>query len=359
MDYDFLIRPDELTLRYRTPRASPRLSFETAGLAWADWRTQAKAKLAEVVGVDERVRAGGVTEVRRTSHEDVGVVALVMRVSDELSVPAYLLQPATQTGSAVIALHGHGQVDECLAIDGVREDYHHNFAFVLAQAGHTVLLPELRGFGVLSDLARHRDGESLEYWHWGRHMAYTLLTDGFQNGRTLLGDTVEDLLRWEHWLASTYDVRRLDVAGISWGGDLACTYPVFSQRVRSIFASGTLGSFTAIFARSGNAPAHCVPGVLGWLDRADIAGLNAPRPLAVHYGELDVPGPGNGSAAYNETVPDAFDRLRRIYRAAGAEDALSLHVTEQLAHEMDSRLLLRFLEYGAAGGESGVSGGRA
>ncbi|TDD14466.1 hypothetical protein E1218_32995 [Kribbella turkmenica] len=104
---------------------------------------------------------------------------------------------------------------------------------------------------------------------------------------------------------------------------------------------------TAVFARSGNAPAHCVPGVLDWFDRADIAGLNAPRRLAVHYGELDVPGPGNGSASYNETVPDAIDQLRAIYRAAGAEDAVSLHVTEQVGHEMDNGLLLDFLGYGA------------
>ncbi|TDD14467.1 hypothetical protein E1218_33000 [Kribbella turkmenica] len=195
MDYDFLIQPDELTLRYRTPRASRRLSFANAGLAWADWRPRAKAKLAELLGVDKGVGPGEVTEVRRISHGDVDVVTVVMRVSDELSVPAYLLLPATATESVVVALHGHGQVDECLAIDGVREDYHHNFALVLAQAGHAVLLPELRGFGALSDLAGQRQGESLEYWCWGRHMAYTLLTDGFQNGRTLLGDTIEDLLR--------------------------------------------------------------------------------------------------------------------------------------------------------------------
>jgi hypothetical protein len=62
-----------------------------------------------------------------------------------------------------------------------------------------------------------------------------------------------------------------------YGGDLALTYAVFSTRVCRIFASGTLGSFEPIFSEGRNAPAHCVPGVLEWLDRADIAGLNAPR----------------------------------------------------------------------------------
>ena len=108
-------------------------------------------------------------------------------------------------------------------------------------------------------------------------------------------------------------------------------------------ASGTLGSFTAVFARCGNAPAHCIPGVLGWLDRADIAGLNAPRRLALHYGELDVPGPDNGSASFNETVAESFQRLRRIYAASGAPDAVSLHTSPNIGHEMDNELLLSVL----------------
>lgn len=352
MEYGFLIRPDELTLRYQTPRASAQLSFEHAGLPWVDWRVRAKKKLAELVSVDDQPAPCEVTELRRTTHEGVDIAALVMRISDELSVPAYLLHPSGERPapdqSMVIAIHGHGQVDECLRIQGVWEDYHHNFALVLARAGHTVLLPELRGFGALRDLAHHRAGESLKYWRWGEHMTYTLVTDGYQHGRTLMGDTVEDLLRWEDWLATAHNIQYVDVAGISWGGDLGCTYPVFSARVRSIFASGTLGSFAPIFARCGNAPAACVPGILAWLDRADIAGLNAPRPIALHYGELDVPGPDNGSASYNESVPDAFRQLRGIYEAAGAGDAVSIHVTKDRGHEMDNDLLLEFLRKSTA-----------
>ena len=60
-------------------------------------------------------------------------------------------------------------------------------------------------------------------------------------------------------------------ANSPYGGDLALAYPVFSARVRKIFASGTHGSFSAIYARCYNAPAHCIPNVLEWMDRAENA----------------------------------------------------------------------------------------
>jgi hypothetical protein len=146
------------------------------------------------------------------------------------------------------------------------------------------------------------------------------------------------------WLADAKGGRTLDVAGISYGGDLALTYPVFSDRVDRIYSSGSFGSFAGIFSRCYNAPAHCIPGVLGWMDRSDIAGLNAPCPIRLHYGQNDVPGPDNNSAACNETVAPALVELRAIYKALGAdEDRITLHVTPNAGHEMDNEDLQAFL----------------
>jgi hypothetical protein len=174
-------------------------------------------------------------------------------------------------------------------------------------------------------------------------MAYSLVTDGFQHGSTLIGDTVMDLLRWEQWLITSYSQAKMDVVGISYGGDLALIYPIFSERVTRIFASGTLGSFEPIFARGYNASAHCIPGITQWLNRSDIAGLNAPCSIAFHYGSLDTPSPENFSASYNETVIPAVNEVKAIYAAVGAETNVHFIVSEGKGHEMDIDAVVEFL----------------
>lgn len=345
LDRDFFIRPAEVTRRLQRPDGERLLSFKNNAGNYEQWRERCKEKLAELLNV-RPVKAGAVKELRTLTFQGVRITALVMQIDADLTIPAYLLMPEkfAATGSAVLTLHGHGDIEPCI---GSRDDYHHMFALKLAQAGHLVLCPEIRGFGLLSDLAADRPGQRLDYWNQAKRVndrQFTMVTDAFIKGRTLVGETVEDLLRWENWLARTHQVTKVKVTGLSYGGDLALTYPVFSSRVERIFASGTFGSFAPIFARCYNAPAHCIPNVLHWMDRADIAGLNAPRPVIVHYGEFDTPSKDNYSASYNETVADAVKELRTIYAAAGAPDRANLLVTKGKGHEMDIPALIEFMK---------------
>lgn len=336
----FLIKKSELTLQYNHPPGPRRLSFRNANMPAEDWKIRTREKLAEILKIS-KTEIGEVRELRQMEFQGITLHALVMKIDEHLSIPAYLLvpHPNKPRKSAVMAIHGHGRVEPAI---GLVDDYHHFFALELAKDGHLVLAPELRGFSTLDDLAAGVEINRLDYWV--DYSQFTLVTDGFLYGNSLIGETVEDLLRWEEWFAETQGVKDLDVAGISYGGDLTIIYPVFSSRIRKIFASGTMGSFSVIFQRCYNAPAHCIPGILEWMDRSDIAGLNAPRPIVLHYGELDTPSPTNASASYNETVPQSLEELREIYKAFGAEDAVQLIVTQGKHHEMDIPRLLEFLK---------------
>jgi dienelactone hydrolase len=343
LDSAFFIKPGEVKRGLERPTGERRLAFSKHKGSFDDWHKRAKEKLTELLGV-RAVKPKRVREMRRTVHQNVRITALVMDINDQLSIPAYLLVPRDHkpNGVAALAIHGHGDIEPCI---GQRDEYHRQFALELAKAGYLVLCPEIRGFGTLNDMAGDRPGYRLDYWNQAKRVndrQFTLVTDALIKGNTLVGETVEDLLRWEEWLAQKHGIKSIKVTGLSYGGDLALTYPVFSKRVERIFASGTFGSFSPIFERCYNAPAHCIPGVLRWLDRADIAGLNAPRPIALHFGEKDTPSRDNYSASYNETVRPAFAELKQIYAAVKAADRVRLLVSKGKGHEMDVPALLAF-----------------
>ena len=346
MNEDFLIRHEELVLRHVPQEADRRaLSYANVGGDFAAWRDRCKAKLAELIHLSS-TDPGPVTELRRTDHNAVTVAALVMQAEDDLTIPAYLLTPPQdrRPGTAVMAIHGHspGLGEGCL---GLAANGYRGFAMRLAEAGFVVLLPIHRGFGPLRDLALHRPGYRLDY-EKSMHFAY--VTDSFLHGRTVVGDNVSDLLRWENWLTDAHGIERILAAGLSYGGDLALAYPPFSDRVERIFASGSSGSFGPHFRRCYNGPAHCIPGILNWMDRSDIAGLNAPRPLVMHYGErdtpsLDDPAGENYAAACNESADTFLAEAKQIYAAAGAADNIRMIVTPDVAHVMDVEALVEFL----------------
>jgi len=338
---DFYVRPEELTLRALQKPGKRAVAFHNYKGEPEAWRKACRQKLAQLLAY-EPPKPGKARKLRSIEHAGVTIEAWVMQVSEDLSMPAYLVVPksAPKPGHAVMAIHGHGLCEPCI---GAWNDYHHYFAIALAQAGHLVLCPEHRGFGALVDMAASTDDHWLDYWGSRRHgRQFTLATDAFLYGRSIVGQTVEDLVRWENWLAETKDIKTVDVTGISYGGDLAFTYPPFSKRTGKIYVSGSMGSISAVFARCYNAPAHCIPGILQWMDRSDIAGLNAPHPIRLHYGELDTPGPGNASAAYNETGEPALKELRAIYKAFGAEGNVTQRVTPATGHEYEMDDLLKF-----------------
>ncbi len=334
---NFLIKKHELTLKVKYENPERKMSFGNFSGGYTVWKEQATKKLAELISYSAP-GLKNVNELRTVRIDGITYHALVMQISPNLSVPAYLLEPEGAVKGAVIAIQGHGSVENVI---GLNEDYHHKFGYELAKDGYLVFAPTLRGFTTLSDLAEQIPIDRLDYSVAYSH--FTLVTHLNLHGETLIGKTIEDIVAWENWLCDQYKLENIAVAGISYGGDLALFYPCFSERVSKIFASGSLGSFNLIFSRCYNAPAHGIPGILKWFDRSDIAGLNAPRPIMLHYGALDTPSETNNSASYNESIEQSVNELKEIYSQVQADDNIYIHVTPNKYHEMDVELLKSFL----------------
>ena len=226
----FLITKEELNLSFKYTHPERKLSFKNYKGNYFEWKNDVLRKFAELIAY-EPPQDRPVNELRTMTYGSITYHALVMQVSPQLTIPAYLLVPEGEIKGEVMAVHGHGMVEPVI---GTADDYHHRYAYELAKAGYMVLCPELRGFSTLGDLSNNIDLDNLDYWvYHGRQ--FTLITEGFQHGKTLIGETIADLLAWENWWAKAWHVERFDVAGISYGGDLVLYYPVFSERVRKIF----------------------------------------------------------------------------------------------------------------------------
>ena len=339
---EILIPKEDLNLNFSYETPEKAFAYRGSDDPYV-WQSKCRDKLKELIVCDLSAGERRV-DVHQTTELDFGTVrSLIMHVSDCLSIPAYLLTPReVKHDVPVVAVQGHGYVKGVL---GISDDYHHGFGAALCRAGFVVLVPEIRGFGNLVDLAAHSgDGRRLDYYNWGELMAFTLVTDAFVKGRTLIGDTVQDLHAWGTFVCEATEQPNYAVAGISYGGDLSLTLSALDDRAIQTFASGTLGSMAPIFERCYNAPAHCVPNLLKYMDRQEIASCIAPRSLCAHYGALDVPSPENSSAAYNETVMPAYDAVKRFYDICGAGNNVSLVISENMNHEMDNQALIAYMQ---------------
>src|SRR5262249_26175258 len=112
----FFLGPGDVKRRLRRPEGERRLAFEKHRGGVGAGRKRCKEKLAELLNVTPPARACAVKEVRETRFQSVRIKALVMTVDDDLSIPAYLLIPpkVKEADRAVIAIHGHGDIEPCI-----------------------------------------------------------------------------------------------------------------------------------------------------------------------------------------------------------------------------------------------------
>ena len=316
--------------------APPRLGFAHWHGDIRLWQQTLRTELIDLLHVP--VPAFGIPEHEIIAADDCGTYqrrTVVIRAADGLRLPAHVLIPHNLNSPAPVALcfpgHGPGKAlpagmtedenGEPITISGDRD-----YALQAVRQGYVALSVDLRGFGELrleEDIAA---GQKYSCQRLSRRLQAV--------GKTLLGMRVSDVMCWINWLAALdeADASRIVVTGNSAGGTLSfwaaaldtriaqaapsCSWCLYRQSWLGIRIPSELEKWDIVHCECGY-----VPGLLTLCELTDVAGLIAPRPLLLIAGRGD-------NLAPVAAVQEAFEELRTIYAAFGAENALELFIGE-------------------------------
>lgn len=303
--------------------ASVEPALSVGAVAGQEWRTALRAKLWELLGGHyehcehcEQVDPD-VTVVARYREDGYTRTLLRYRTEPAVRMSAWLLEPEAggQLRPGFLALHGHGRgKDDVIGL--VADDdpdarnhvqaHNYDYAVQLVRRGYVVLAPDARGFG--------------ESQAEGCHVAGLV---SLYQGRPLAGQRLSDDLRALDILADLpgVDGERLACGGLSEGGKRTLLLAAVDERVQAAVISGYFTSLRAEIAAwdrlAGWDICNAIPGLLRWADLPDVAALIAPRDLVIEIGRDD--------PLYTmEGVRSGFETLRRVWRAADAEDSVCL-----------------------------------
>ncbi|MFO7904360.1 MAG: acetylxylan esterase [Pirellulaceae bacterium] len=160
----------------------------------------------------------------------------------------------------------------------------------------------------------------------------------YEEGRTLMGERLWDLMRCVDLLSSLEEVddERMGCAGKSLGGEMVMWLSAMDQRMRATVSAGFL---TRMDQMEEN---HCMcwkfPGLRQLVDFADIYSLIAPRALQCQNGLKEPPSQFPVSIAR-----EAMKEIKLIYRDFGQPENVAL-VAHDGGHVFDVPSLLAFFD---------------
>lgn len=295
-----------------------------------EWRSRARSRLATLLGVvgepwpDDAPSVGPPAEATGCIRRWVEFPSRSgWHGSGWLLIPDGQSAPAP----AVICLPGHGAGADAL-VGLIDEPYQAAFARQCVERGWVALAVEQVAFG------HNRSARA------GQTPTSCVMDSMFalQLGETMTGWRVRDAIAAARFLQTLPEVdgERIATLGISGGGLTA----LFSTALdEAICAAGVSGYFTPMadsILRFDHCPDNYIPGLAMCMDVPDLAGLVAPRWLAVENG-VDDP------IFAIEGFREACRRTADIYAAAGAQERFS-SAELSAGHVFDGACLFESLE---------------
>jgi len=298
------------------------------GEPFEDWQARARAKLSELLGMDKFKPCDEEFTVEWVrDSEEKGVrfkeTRFTIQTEEGYVMPGHFCVPCDNSEAQRPPLHypvavcvqGHtGGMHHSLGrtkVEGETVAVDDDYALQAMREGYCALIIEQRNFGECSS---DRTGGT---WCHLSSMAAMLV------GRTTNGERVWDTMRaidaLRHFPEA--DRRKILCMGNSGGGMTTLFVSCLEPRITHSMVCGYLCSFDYSIAAMYHCACNFVPHMREFFDCGDIAGMIAPRPLVVVAGDKDDIFPIEG-------VYKAFETVRELYAAAGAEGKVKLVVGE-------------------------------
>jgi dienelactone hydrolase len=301
--------------------ADPPLSMIFRGTTAEEcrkWQAEFAAKLRSLLG-PHQPPAKWKTEVERTLDlNDHRRQELVLTAEGHPPLPVHLLTPLPKPDkprAGLLALHGHGAFgydpvagcDERAEVAAAIKSANYDYGRQLVRRGYVVAVPCLTPFGRRLGT---REGA-------GKQDACGISFIRLQLfGKVLMAENLRDCL-WALELLARHeqvDARRLGCVGLSYGGRMTMLTTALEPRIRVAVIAGALNVMQErIGGRGYGCGAQIIPGLLQYGDVPEIASLIAPRYCMWQVGS-------NDQLIIPKWADLAMDRIRRAYRALGAED---------------------------------------
>lgn len=240
-------------------------------------------------------------------------------------VPALLLIPdgvdLVHPAPAIAVWHQHNDQWDIGKSEpaGLAGDPAHHTGAALAREGYVVLCPDALCFeertdGVLPG-RRYEEFEAMRYLVQGKSLAWKNILDG-RRAIDLLTSRPEVV------------TERIGCYGHSMGSTLTWLVGPFEERLQCLVGNCCLPTYEAIQRhRLTHGHTNFVPGWQQFGDTPDIAGMIAPRPLHLNFGDRDSGSPIDG-------VRPGVETIARAYGAAGHAENFTVFIEEGVGHAL-------------------------
>lgn len=285
----------------------------------ADLKEQMRKKLAELLGDEPQKVAPLLRITARKKTIQFEETRFIFTSEKNVDVPCVLRIPrmGRKNYPLMVCLQGHSpgmhlSLGEVKTAEDRKWVTTRDYACQVVPMGFAALCIEQRCFGQRKDM---RKREAAFAWQTCSHAsALSLIL-----GRTVLGGRVWDVSRALDVVAKfkEIDMDRISCVGDSGGGTVTWYAACMDERIKMAIPACSFSSFKRSIGRLDHCIDNYLPGLLKWMDMADMAVMLAPRPLVIVAGKKDPIFPV-------DSVVKEFEKVKRIYAMTGAKDKCKL-----------------------------------